>query len=105
MATNLVGVEREQLERGEELGELGGESWNDLEALVTLHQRVVDVGRHHRGRRLLLVHGIQRRGIHALGDHHLAFRSGRGRCGSREGDEHGGEGRAETCPHHVFLLE
>ena len=88
-----------------ELRQLGGERGDQLEVLVTLDQRVVEVGRHHRGRRLLLVHGVERSRVHALGDDHLAFRSGRNRYGSREGDERDGERRAETCPHHVFLLE
>ena len=50
----------------------GGQPGRDLQVLVADQQGVVDVQEHVEGRRLLVVLGVQRRGIHPLCHHHLA---------------------------------
>jgi hypothetical protein len=59
---------------GHQLWQLRGQRGHGLEVLIPLHQRIEQMARHHRGRRLLLVLGVERRGIHTLGDHDPAFR-------------------------------
>jgi hypothetical protein len=75
---------------GHQLRHLAGERGHDLEVLIALHERVEDVGGHHRRGRLLLIHGVERAGIDSLGDHDLAL-GGRPRVRRRH--EQGGQER------------
>jgi hypothetical protein len=58
--------------RRHQLGQLDGEAGDQLQVGVALHEHVEDLRGHVRGRRLLLVHGVERGRIDALGDDDLA---------------------------------
>ena len=77
----------------DELGKLGGQSGDDLEIVVALHEAIEDVPGDHGGGGLLLVHGVERGRVHSLGDDDLALGRGVDPRSSRRYQDRGGQDR------------
>ena len=83
--------------RRHQLGHLGRERRHQLEGLVALDQALEHLRAHVRRRRLLLVHHVERGGVHALRDHDLA-RGGRPHA-ERDQDEGEEDNRRAPMAH------